>query len=227
MPKTVLLADVDLGFVRKCRNVLECCGYRVTHVSGLDALFDELRQTPTQLVIAGHLASGINGEDIYKVLCHLPKFRRLNILIHATPTSEADTHYRANSFICDPFDVSTFVRQVVDAIGRSGVRKSGALEPISTGPLYVDPRTHAAMIHETEILLSRLEFRLLYYLAKQFGRTVPRRELMLKVWGPRHTDESLLNAYVMKLRKKMELRWSDPLHITTVPGVGYRLQSGG
>jgi len=42
--------------------------------AGLDALFDEPAPNTTQLVIAGHLASGINGEDIQKGLCHLPQF---------------------------------------------------------------------------------------------------------------------------------------------------------
>ena len=68
------------------------------------------------------------------------------------------------------------------------------------------------------------EFQLLAMLAAHPGRAYSRRQLLDRVWGHDHDgDPRTVDVHVRWLRSKLELRPDAPVHISTVRGVGYRL----
>jgi predicted ATPase/DNA-binding winged helix-turn-helix (wHTH) protein len=76
----------------------------------------------------------------------------------------------------------------------------------------------------TERLTSR-ETQLLVYLSAHGGRTIPREELLVEVWG--FSASSMTRAVdnmVRKLRSKLEQNPKNPIHIHTVHGEGYRFE---
>jgi DNA-binding response OmpR family regulator len=73
--------------------------------------------------------------------------------------------------------------------------------------------------------LTRTEFRLLCELATSAGRVLSREVLLERVWGYDYFgDGRLVDVHVRRLRTKVEGDPSEPQHIMTVRGLGYRLQ---
>jgi DNA-binding response OmpR family regulator len=68
---------------------------------------------------------------------------------------------------------------------------------------------------------------LLEALVRRKGKVASEQELVQEVWGKyRSEDTALVRRYILMLRKKIETDSSDPKHILTVRGFGYRLGTG-
>jgi DNA-binding response OmpR family regulator len=87
------------------------------------------------------------------------------------------------------------------------------------GGLRLDPRSRVATRDGRTLELSRLEFDLLLFLARHRSQVFSRSQLLLQVWGHKHTTHRTVDVHVSRLRTKV----GDPDVITTVYGVGYRL----
>jgi DNA-binding response OmpR family regulator len=57
------------------------------------------------------------------------------------------------------------------------------------------------------------------------GVTFSRQDLIHRVWGWAYGDQSTVTVHVRRLREKVEHDASHPTLITTVWGVGYRLEA--
>ena len=68
------------------------------------------------------------------------------------------------------------------------------------------------------------EFDVLRVLAEAHGRVMARKLILAAVWGQDFFgDERMLDTYVRRLRKKLEVDSEHPRYVQTVRGVGYRL----
>jgi len=76
------------------------------------------------------------------------------------------------------------------------------------------------------VRLTVMEAELLRYLIKHDGRIVSRRSILEDVWGLREdTDTRAIDNFIVRLRKYIEDEPSQPKHLTTVRGVGYKFIS--
>ncbi|WP_370948624.1 winged helix-turn-helix domain-containing protein [Amycolatopsis sp. cg5] len=91
--------------------------------------------------------------------------------------------------------------------------------PAPEGPLRLDAPTRQVRLHGRVIAVTRKEFDLLRLLSSRRGCVVPRKEIMLEVWGDEHDLGRTLDTHVNSLRRKLgSSDW-----IVTVRGVGFRL----
>jgi two-component system OmpR family response regulator len=98
---------------------------------------------------------------------------------------------------------------------------------ISVGNLQLDPVALRARTGGRALALSVKEFSLLRVLTTRAGTVVPRSELLAEVWGPPTLfDAAVVDQYVSYLRKKLG-NATTAVAITTVRGVGYRLDEVG
>jgi DNA-binding response OmpR family regulator len=76
---------------------------------------------------------------------------------------------------------------------------------------------------ETTIQLTLMEAKLLRHLIRSNGRTVSRKSILEDVWGLREdTDTRAIDNFIVRLRRYIEEDPSEPQHLLTVRGVGYR-----
>ena len=62
-------------------------------------------------------------------------------------------------------------------------------------------------------------------LVRHPGQLVRRRQLLQEVWGPAYrTETNYLRVYMSQLRHKLEVDPTQPRHLITEPGVGYRFE---
>ena len=74
-----------------------------------------------------------------------------------------------------------------------------------------------------EVHLTPTEFDLLVMLARNPGRVLSHRQILLHIWGPAHgEDVPYLRVFIGQLRQKIEANPSAPDLIRTEPGIGYR-----
>jgi two-component system, OmpR family, alkaline phosphatase synthesis response regulator PhoP len=68
-----------------------------------------------------------------------------------------------------------------------------------------------------------MEAELLRHLIRNNGRPVSRKSLLEEVWGLREdTDTRAIDNFIVRLRRYIEDNPSQPRHLVTVRGVGYR-----
>jgi DNA-binding response OmpR family regulator len=105
------------------------------------------------------------------------------------------------------------------------LRRTGAtpIAPFAFGVWRVDPATRSAARDGTTIELSAREVELLALFAREPGRIVSRRRLLVELWGLQHVDgitTRTVDVHIAKLRKKIGA--GDCESIETVRGEGYR-----
>jgi DNA-binding response OmpR family regulator len=97
--------------------------------------------------------------------------------------------------------------------------------PLEVANLRIDPRTRVVEAHGEEISLTAKEFDLLWELARHPRRVFNRDQLLDLVWGlTKYIDPSTVTVHVHRLREKIEADPSNPRHIQTVWGVGYKFE---
>ena len=93
------------------------------------------------------------------------------------------------------------------------------------GEMKIDPAARQVFVSDDEVQLTQREFDVLLFLARHPGQVFSRNQLMDAIWQYSfYTDTSTVTVHIRRLRAKIEADPSQPRHIQTVWGVGYRFQ---
>ena len=96
---------------------------------------------------------------------------------------------------------------------------------LEVGEVTLDSDRHRVFVRGDEVHLRRKEFELLELLIENAGRVLTRDTLIDRVWGTDYVgDTKTLDVHIKRLRNHVENTPSAPTIITTVRGVGYRLE---
>lgn len=132
----------------------------------------------------------------------------------------------ADDYVTKPFSPRELVLRVESVLRRTGDRAARGAPTgsgLRAGPLALDPGARRVTRHGAELSLTIREFDLLEFLLRNPGRATSREELMRRVWGWEFGDLSTVTVHVRRLREKIEEDPAHPRLISTVWGVGYRL----
>ena len=91
--------------------------------------------------------------------------------------------------------------------------------------LSINKNTHKCFLYGKEIILTPLEFSILWYLCKNKGKVIPSEELFENIWGEKFLDNNnTVMAHIGRLREKLGEPAKKPKFIKTVWGVGYTIE---
>jgi DNA-binding response OmpR family regulator len=133
----------------------------------------------------------------------------------------------ADDYVTKPFSVSELMARVEALLRRAGCLAKAAPEPFDFGGWHVDPEARTASCIHGAIELTSREVALLFLFARERGRIVSRRTLLVEVWGLQHVEQlhtRTVDMHIAKLRKKIGIHEParTPEVIETVRGEGYR-----
>jgi DNA-binding response OmpR family regulator len=169
---------------------------------------------------------GLPGRDGFGVLRELrQRGRRLPVVILTARDSVEDTvaglEGGADDYVAKPFRFEELLARV-----RARLREDGVAEPtvLRVGEAALDLRTRRLTVDDRTVELTAREFAMAEMFFRHPGQVLSREQLLSHVWGYDYDPGSnVVEVYVRYLRQKLGESW-----ITTVRGMGYRLeQSGG
>jgi len=177
------------------------------------------------LVILDLMMPGIDGYELCRRVRAQDK--KTPILMLTARTSEIDTvvglELGANDYIAKPVRLRELVARVKAHL-REAPDAQRQVTGIRLGELHIDVDSRTVRVSDKEIDLTFKEFELLLAMARQPNRVFSRDQLFSQVWGSDFLGESrTVDVHIRYLREKLEENPSQPKHILTVRGVGYRL----
>lgn len=130
----------------------------------------------------------------------------------------------ADDFVSKPFSMLELLARIRLAL-RHAVASSGIKAKQHIGTLVIDHVARRVHLRDQEIKLTATEFDLLQYFATHLDKVLTVSNILRAIWGSGNADPQVLRVFVRQLRGKLEFDASHPSLITTVIGVGYRMNS--
>jgi DNA-binding response OmpR family regulator len=132
----------------------------------------------------------------------------------------------ADDYILKPFSPQEVVSRVRAVLRRTKPQPDEAAEqPLSFPSMSIDPQTRLVTIEGEEIVLTAKEFDTLWLLAQHPRQVFTRNHVLERVWGiSDFIDPSTVTVHIRRLREKIEPDPSEPRHLLTVWGVGYKFE---
>jgi len=219
----VLVVDDDAGIRELIRLYLSGEGLDVMEAGdGREALI-LLESVQVDLVVLDVMMPHMDGWELCRELRRLQPDLPLLMV-----TAKGETAHKVKGFqlgtddyLVKPFDPLELVMRVKALLKRYRIAAAAAV-PI--GEAVIDRSTFEVRLHEQRIVLPLKEFELLYKLASYPGQIFTRAQLIEHIWGMDYEgDERTVDVHVKRLRERFEPLGA-AFAITTVRGLGYRLE---
>ena len=221
---TVLVVD-DEPIVRDVVvRYLEREGHATLEAGDGEAARALIESSPPDLVVLDVMLPGTDGLE----LCRWIRARsELPVIMLTARGEEADRivglELGADDYVTKPFSPRELAARVRSVLRRARV-DGAAGDRLSFGDVQLDAGTREVSKGTRELRLTAKEFDLLWFMGQHPRRVFSRDQLMSSVWGySAALDTGTVTVHVRRLREKVEDDPSNPKHLQTVWGVGYRL----
>jgi two-component system, OmpR family, KDP operon response regulator KdpE len=218
----ILVCDDEPQILRALRVILRDAGFEaVTAATGEEAL-DLAAVRPPEAAILDLMLPDIDGVEVTR---RLREWTQMPILV-LSAVGEEDRKVEAlaagaDDYVTKPFGPRELVARLEAVLRRAA--PEGAEPKIVADGLEIDLAGRTVRRDGEPVHLTPIEFSLLRTLARNRGRLMTHRTLLVEVWGVEYEDDSqVLRAHIANLRKKIEPPGDGPKYIKTDPGVGYR-----
>ncbi|MCB9076828.1 MAG: response regulator transcription factor [Anaerolineaceae bacterium] len=223
--KVILIADDENRMRRFMQMNLELEGYRVIEASnGLEAI-ERVRDDLPDLVLLDVMMPELDGFEALRIIRETSTVP----VIMLTVRDDEDDKVKglglgADDYVTKPFsprELSSRIQAVLRRVDMTSSPSSRSLVVVDDY-LQIDFEHREVIVNGETIKLRPTEYRLLYHLVNNAGRTLTHEMILSKVWGYEYRDESqYVRLYITYLRQKIEPDPSNPKYILTERGVGY------
>jgi DNA-binding response OmpR family regulator len=219
---TVVVVEDDLNIAQLVELYLTDAGFRVHLAGDADAGLEAVRARAADLAVVD---IGLPGRVDGLELCRrLRAGGPVGIVLLTARADEFDRvlglELGADDYLTKPFSPRELVARVRAVLRRTAGQEPEPAQVVDLGRLVVDSVRREATVDGRPVALAARELALLEHLVRNRGRALSRRQLLDGAWGADwYGDERTVDVHVRQLRKKL----GDSLPLTTVWGVGYRL----
>jgi two-component system, OmpR family, alkaline phosphatase synthesis response regulator PhoP len=223
--KTILVVDDEPKITQLVRDYLERAGYGViVAYDGKKALSLAKTERPDAVILDLGLPQ-LDGLDFTR------EFRKASnapIIMLTARSEESDKliglELGADDYMTKPFSPKELVARVRAVFRRIENITNASSEMIRVANLTLDvPRMRVTAESREIEELTPTEFELLATLARQPGRIFTRAQLLDAIHGVAFESyERAIDAHIKNIRRKIEVKASEPEYVLTVYGVGYK-----
>ena len=171
---------------------------------------------------------GLPDIDGLEVIRDVRTWSNIPIIVLSARTQEAEKvaalDAGADDFLSKPFGTPELLaRARAQLRRRTMLNETGNEGVLEFGDIAIDLPKRLVSKAGQVVHLTPIEFRLFTELAKNAGRVVTQRQLLKEVWGPSYIEnEHYLRIYMSHLRQKLENDPTQPEHLMTEIGIGFR-----
>jgi len=228
MEATLLLVEDDDTIRETIADALQLEGYAVTAVANgrdaLNLLQKALAEAPYGLVVLDLMLPGLGGLEVCRAL--RAARNTTPILVVSARDSETDRvlglEVGADDYLVKPFGMRELVARCRALLRRSALQQQEA-SVLEHANLKLFPEECRVTRDGVLVNLSPKEYRLLELFMRHPRRVWSRDKLLEQIWGYDYIgDSKTVDVHIRWLREKLEANPSEPEHLLTVRGFGYR-----
>ena len=208
-------------------------GYDVIEAASGESALDKFRaqKDGVDIALLDVMLPGMDGFAVCRELRrHSPT---MGIIMLTARTQEADKingfNTGADDYITKPFSPAELVARVEALYRRvASVKKEDDvyLQEIISGEFVLDLRTRTLKHRGVPLELTQVEFQIMEYFFANPNKALSRNDILSHVWGEDYFgEEKIVDVNIRRLRMKIEQDSSEPHHIITVWGLGYKWQA--
>ncbi|WP_354700385.1 KDP operon transcriptional regulatory protein KdpE [Paraconexibacter sp. AEG42_29] len=218
----ILVCDDEPQILRALKVILREAGYEVAEAATMESALDQAAVRPPDAAIVDLVLPDGDGVELCR---RLREWSAMPIIVLSAVDEEdmkvGALQSGADDYVTKPFSPRELVARLQAALRRTGAVPDEPL--IEAGGLTIDLAARVVRRGGTDVHLTPIEFDLLRQLARNRGRLLTHRSLLVEVWGPGYADDTaVLRTHIANLRRKIEAGDGPPRIIRTDPGVGYR-----
>ena len=229
---SILVVDDEKEIADLVEIYLVSDGYKVYKANNAEEGLDILGNNQIHLVLLDIMMPGMDGLQMCK------KVRETNnipIIMLSAKSTDLDKILGlgtgADDYVTKPFNpleltarVKSQLRRYTQLNPNSAVNEAAKNE-ISIRGLTINKDNHKVTVYGEEIKLTPIEFDILYLLAANPGRVFSTDEIFEKVWNEKvYEANNTVMVHIRRLRGKMKEDTRQNKIITTVWGVGYKIE---
>ena len=236
MKTKILIVEDDPHILLGLEEVLKSEGYETASCNRGDEAVAAVTRFQPALIVLDVMLPGASGYDICKQL--RAKKNSALILMLTAKGQEIDKvvglDLGADDYVTKPFGLRELLLRRIQALLRRSVggnpadRQDRMQMPnlrfkIGSGD-GIDPKTFQVKRGRAVEELTAKELKLLQVFHAHTGEVLSRDKLLNEVWGYNYYGTTrTLDQVIVQLRKKLGDNGSEPRHLLTIPGVGYKL----
>jgi two-component system KDP operon response regulator KdpE len=217
----VLVCDDEQQILRALRVILRDDGFEALPATTMEEALDVAAVSRPDAAIIDLVLPDGDGIELCR---RLREWSDIPLIV-LSAVGDEDAKVRAlaagaDDYVTKPFGPRELVARLQANLRRTEPGPEEAV--IEADGLVVDLSRHTVHRDGEEIHLTPTEFGLLALLARNRGRLMTHRDLLVSVWGAGYSDDTqVLRAHIANLRRKIE-PVAGQRYIRTDPGVGYR-----
>ena len=223
----VLVVEDETSYSEALSYVLRKEGFDVAIAeTGPDAI-TEFERGGADIVLLDLMLPGLPGTEVCRTL---RQTSNVPIIMVSAKDTEVDKvvglELGADDYVTKPYSPRELVARIRAVLRRGVVEEYDDDAVLEAGRVRMDVERHLVAVDGDTVKLPLKEFELLEFFLRNPGRVLTRGQLIDRVWGADYVgDTKTLDVHVKRLRAKIEPDPGNPVTLTTVRGLGYKLDA--
>ena len=223
-----LLVCEDESAIREFEVItLRRAGYEVVDTSCGEDAIKAFNAAPNDfsVVLLDIMMPGIDGYTVCKIIRE--KNSRVGIIMLSAKTQEMDKvnglMLGADDYVTKPFSPSELAARVDAICRRISAGNDAPSDILKSGPFTLSLLSRTLTKNGKIIDLTQVEFQLMELFMSNAETALERKQILVRIWGESYNgDDKIVDVNIRRLRMKIEDEPSNPAHLQTVWGYGYK-----